>query len=76
MALPNAKYTQNVASMCYMNAWNGRGSDPENFGARITSKMDLWLKRYGLLKCYGQNFNFGRFQRVYLKLQKVWRASV
>jgi hypothetical protein len=22
--------------MCYMNAQNERGSDPENFGARIT----------------------------------------
>jgi hypothetical protein len=39
--LPNAKQTQainqyNATNMCYMNAKNERGSDPENFGERIT----------------------------------------
>jgi hypothetical protein len=39
--LPNVKQTQainqyNATNMCYMNAQNERGSDPKNFGERIT----------------------------------------
>jgi hypothetical protein len=37
-----------------MNAWNGRGSDPENFGARITRKWIYGWKDMGFWSAMGK----------------------
>jgi hypothetical protein len=50
---------------CIMSAGNERGSDSENFGARIT-EIGVTVEKIWLKEVLGLNWNFGKVSGTYL----------